>query len=166
MEIIFKASKKHLNSIQANFPVLKQCLKRTNYGFDYVSCKTWVRVWGIPGSWYLAFVSRGVLVVVFTLKPRVLGMRTFATWLASHPRPERRPMAPCLVSTTGVTMGWGWLVVRGARHKYVCIIRCDLPHYPTGSDSCFITMSTLPPFLLVPFKLIPSTILFHHLYSF
>jgi len=32
----------------------------------------------------------------------------------------------------------------GARHKYVCIIRCDLPHYPTRSDSCFITMSTLP----------------------
>lgn len=43
---------------------------------------------------------------------------------------------------------WLWLaavvVVRGARHKYVCIIRCDLPHYPTRSDSCFITMSTLP----------------------
>lgn len=32
----------------------------------------------------------------------------------------------------------------GARHKYVCIIRCDLPHYPTRSDSCFITMSALP----------------------
>lgn len=47
------------------------------------------------------------------------------------------------------------VVVRGARHKYVCIIRCDLPHYPTRSDSCFITMSTLPrpvPFLRSPFK--------------
>lgn len=48
---------------------------------------------------------------------------------------------------------WYWLpvvvVVRGARHKYVCIIRCDLPHYPTRSDSCFITMSTLPCLVLL-----------------
>lgn len=48
------------------------------------------------------------------------------------------------------------VVARGARHKYVCIIRCDLPHYPTRSDSCFITMSTLPCLVLFlsssPFK--------------
>lgn len=61
---------------------------------------------------------------------------------------ERRGVGSAVEATSVV-------VVRGARHKYVCIIRCDLPHYPTRSDSCFITMSTLPrpvPFLRSPFK--------------